>query len=199
MGNELEERAEELDKKRTHTISSVSLINDRNRKANVNKAEAAIRMEIKKKAEGGFEENPFQRKRSAPRLVTKSNVAAASAAIVAASSAANSNKSSANDKSAEQKENLVKVTDTSIVMKRKTDEESKEESGKDEPKAKKMKAKLGSGLPLSMQKEDLFDAHNFDIEIDVDTNLISIPNPGAAGAMAPPISLKPTSSERAPV
>ena len=23
-----------------------------------------------------------------------------------------------------------------------------------------------------MQKEDLFDAHNFDIEIDVDTNLI---------------------------
>ena len=93
--NELEERAEELDKKRTHTISSVSLINDRNRKANVEKAESAIRLEIKKKAEGGFEENPFQRKRSAPRLVTKSNVAAASAAIVAASSAANSNKSSA--------------------------------------------------------------------------------------------------------
>ena len=29
--NELEERAEELDKKRTSTISSVSLINDRNR------------------------------------------------------------------------------------------------------------------------------------------------------------------------
>ena len=26
-----------------------------------------------------------------------------------------------------------------------------------------------------------------------------IPNPGAAGAMAPPISLKPTSIERAPV
>ena len=92
--NELEERAEELDKKRTHTISSVSLINDRNRKANVEKAESAIRLEIKKKAEGGFEENPFQRKRSTPRLVTKSNVAAASAAI--ASSAANpSNKSSA--------------------------------------------------------------------------------------------------------
>ena len=29
--NELEDRAEELDKKRTSTISSVSLINDRNR------------------------------------------------------------------------------------------------------------------------------------------------------------------------
>merc|ERR1712223_132495 len=172
--NELEERAEELDKKRTHTISSVSLINDRNRKANVEKAESAIRLEIKKKAEGGFEENPFQRKRSTPRLVTKSNVAAASAAI--ASSAANpSNKSSANDKSAEQKENLVKCAETTITMKRKPDDNenknNEESSGKDEPKAKK-KAKLGSGLPLSMQKEDLFDAHNFDIEIDVDTNLI---------------------------
>ena len=60
-------------------------------------------------------------------------------------------------------------------MKRKPDDNenknNEESSGKDEPKAKK-KAKLGSGLPLSMQKEDLFDAHNFDIEIDVDTNLI---------------------------
>merc|ERR1712223_2356434 len=172
--NELEERAEELDKKRTHTISSVSLINDRNRKANVEKAESAIRLEIKKKAIEGVESNPFKRKSSTPRLVTKSNVAAASAAI--ASSAANpSNKSSANDKSAEQKENLVKCAETTITMKRKPDDNenknNEESSGKDEPKAKK-KAKLGSGLPLSMQKEDLFDAHNFDIEIDVDTNLI---------------------------
>ena len=65
-------------------------------------------------------------------------------------------------------------------MKRKPDDNenknNEESSGKDEPKAKKMKAKLGSGLPLSMQKEDLFDAHNFDIEIDVDTNLIGKQN-----------------------
>ena len=36
---ELEERAEELDKKRTSSIATVALINDRNRKANVSKAE----------------------------------------------------------------------------------------------------------------------------------------------------------------
>ena len=36
---DLEERAEELDKKRTSSIATVALINDRNRKANVSKAE----------------------------------------------------------------------------------------------------------------------------------------------------------------
>nr|CAD7606649.1 unnamed protein product [Timema genevievae] len=40
--HELEERAEELDKMRTSTISSISYINDRNRKKNVEEAEKAI-------------------------------------------------------------------------------------------------------------------------------------------------------------
>merc|ERR1712025_1010209 len=66
--NELEERAEELDKKRTHTISSVSLINDRNRKANVSKAEQAIEIEIERKKREGVESNPFKRKACLPRL-----------------------------------------------------------------------------------------------------------------------------------
>ena len=65
--NELEERAEELDKRRTATISSVSLINDRNRKANVNKAEAAIILEIEMKKREGVVSNPFQRKKCNPR------------------------------------------------------------------------------------------------------------------------------------
>ena len=39
---ELEERAEELDKKRTSSIATVALINDRNRKANVSKAEVQV-------------------------------------------------------------------------------------------------------------------------------------------------------------
>lgn len=39
---ELEERANELDKMRTSTISSISYINDRNRKRNVEEAEKAI-------------------------------------------------------------------------------------------------------------------------------------------------------------
>jgi len=171
--NDLEERAEVLDKKRTSTISSVALINNRNRQANVAKAEVFIMSEIKRKAEEGEELNPFIRRKCKPRMSSGGPSVKAVEPVVHDS----------------------KMQETTIVHasmeKRKGDEEN-------EGKSKK-KAKLGSGLPLSMQKEDLFDAHNFDIEIDVDTAFIGIPNPGAAGAMAPPISLKPTSTERAPV
>ena len=38
----LEERAEELDRKRSSTISTISLINDRNRKNNIIPAETGI-------------------------------------------------------------------------------------------------------------------------------------------------------------
>lgn len=44
---ELEERASELDKMRTSTISSISYINDRNRKRNVEEAEKAIMEELR--------------------------------------------------------------------------------------------------------------------------------------------------------
>jgi len=172
--NELEDRAEELDKKRTSTISSVSLINDRNRKANVQKAEQAIEIEIERKKREGVESNPFKRKACLPRLVTK--------------------KTDGSDKpQPTEKENVKKIPDTLIPLKRKPDDDDKD----DDSKVKK-KTKLGSGLPLSMQKEDLFDAHNFDIEIDVNTDLMGSPNPDSAGAMVAPINLKPTSSERAP-
>ena len=62
--NDLEERAEELDKKRTSTISSVALINNRNRKANVSKAEDAIMVEIKRKEEEGEVFLPLKTKNS---------------------------------------------------------------------------------------------------------------------------------------
>ena len=42
---ELEERAEELDRKRTSSIATISLINDRNRKNNILRAEKAIKSE----------------------------------------------------------------------------------------------------------------------------------------------------------
>ena len=44
---EHEERAEELDRKRTSTISTISLINDRNRKNNIIRAEKSIKNEAK--------------------------------------------------------------------------------------------------------------------------------------------------------
>lgn len=44
--SELEEKASHLDKIRTSTISSISYINDRNRKRNVERAEKAILVEF---------------------------------------------------------------------------------------------------------------------------------------------------------
>ena len=67
--DDLEERAEELDKKRTASISSVAWVNRQNRKKNLEKAEKALQMEAKKRAEEG--QNPFSRKKCNPRMVTK--------------------------------------------------------------------------------------------------------------------------------
>lgn len=63
----LEERATELDRMRTSTISSISYINDRNRKRNVEEAERAILEELK--ASKGVKANdPFTRRSTKPRM-----------------------------------------------------------------------------------------------------------------------------------
>ena len=164
---ELEDRAEELDKKRTATISTVALVNDRNRKKNLEKAEAALLAEAKKRADEGA--NPFSRKKCNPRMVTKTLL----------------------EKKKVEKENVVKVAETSVTAKRKPDDEDKSDRAGDSEKAKK-KAKFGSGLPLAMQKEDLFDAHNFDIEIDVNTDNMGVDV--SSPAIPAPINIKPTTT-----
>lgn len=68
--NELEERASELDKARTASISSISYINDRNRKRNVAEAEKAIMEEIKA-TKGRTVDDPFTRRSTKPRMVYK--------------------------------------------------------------------------------------------------------------------------------
>ncbi|XP_035222295.1 RNA polymerase-associated protein RTF1 homolog [Stegodyphus dumicola] len=65
----LEERAKELDKMRTSTISGISYINVRNRQKNIIEAEKAI-LEAANEKETG--DDPFTRRRCAPQLVTKS-------------------------------------------------------------------------------------------------------------------------------
>lgn len=67
---ELEERAEELDKMRTSTISSISYINDRNRKKNVEEAEKAILEEVKAN-KGKKVDDPFTRRSTKPRMIFK--------------------------------------------------------------------------------------------------------------------------------
>ncbi|CAG9864528.1 unnamed protein product [Phyllotreta striolata] len=68
---DLEERASELDKLRTSTISSISYINDRNRKKNVEEAEKAIMAEVRAN-KGKKIEDPFTRRSTKPRMNFKS-------------------------------------------------------------------------------------------------------------------------------
>lgn len=64
---ELEERANELDKKRSSSISLISYINNRNRKRNVEEAEKAIMEEIK--ANKGMKiDDPFTRRSTKPTM-----------------------------------------------------------------------------------------------------------------------------------
>ena len=150
--NEIEERAEELDRRRTHTISSVALINDRNRKANVSKAEEAIRLEMRREKKEGKVDNPFKRRKCNPRMVTK-----------------------VSEMDAEQTADQGKVIHE---LKRKVEQtaapNSKDSYHAPEKQAKKNETDSeGHTNGISNGKEDLFDAHNFDIEIDVDTNVVA--------------------------
>lgn len=69
---ELEERASHLDKMRTSTISSISYINDRNRKKNVEEAEKAILAEIRA-SKGKKADDPFTRRSTKPRMNFKAS------------------------------------------------------------------------------------------------------------------------------
>lgn len=68
--NQLEERACKLDRLRTSTISSISYINDRNRKKNVEEAEKAILAELRA-TKGQKVDDPFTRRHTKPSMVTK--------------------------------------------------------------------------------------------------------------------------------
>lgn len=64
---ELEERASELDKKRSSSISLISYINDRNRKRNIEEAEKAIEEEIRLNR-GQKVDDPFTRRPTKPTM-----------------------------------------------------------------------------------------------------------------------------------
>lgn len=70
---QLEERARELDKQRTSTISAISYINERNRLKNIVEIERAILEEAKLNKEKA--DDPFTRRKCAPSLVTKTRTA----------------------------------------------------------------------------------------------------------------------------
>merc|ERR1712241_572422 len=66
----IEERAEELDKKRNEKISTIALINDKNRKKNIERAELGIKQEMERIKKEGVVSDPFTRRKTQPVLPT---------------------------------------------------------------------------------------------------------------------------------
>ncbi|XP_015592196.1 RNA polymerase-associated protein Rtf1 isoform X1 [Cephus cinctus] len=152
--SELEERASELDKMRTATISSISYINDRNRKKNVEEAEKAIMEEIKAN-KGKKIDDPFTRRSTKPRMVFKPEEEDGPQ-TVPVDDKANTQQTGESLASINEKEN-------------------------------------GQELKKKQSTEDLFNAHDFDITIDLE---VPIPNNPVSVLPKPVSNIKDTGPRR---
>lgn len=152
--SELEERASELDKMRTATISSISYINDRNRKKNVEEAEKAIMEEIKAN-KGKKVDDPFTRRSTKPRMVYKPDDDETPTAAAT------------NEKAGSQQ-----IGDTIAATNEKEN---------------------GQEVKKKQSTEDLFNAHDFDITIDLE---VPIPNNPVSVLPKPVSNIKDTGPRR---
>ncbi|XP_022107008.1 RNA polymerase-associated protein RTF1 homolog [Acanthaster planci] len=137
---ELEERAEELDRVRNKNVTAITYINQRNRTRNIAEAERAMKEEIKESQNA--KADPFTRRQCRPMLVTK---AARDEAIMNSA--------------------LLKKLEEERIKKQKQDEAMKDDI---------LNALSQEGLPAKITdrkvSEDLFQAHDFDIKIDLDVS-----------------------------
>ena len=138
---ELEERANELDKKRTSSIQLISYINDRNRKKNVAEAEKAIREEARL-SKGMKMSDPFTRRSTKPTMTFK--------------------------KSSNQDEEIIMM-----------------------PEPPKPNRKQEKKVEEHTSGDNLYELHNFDIDLDV------LPMPSSAVTPALPKPVEKT-QDKAP-
>ncbi|XP_008311651.1 RNA polymerase-associated protein RTF1 homolog [Cynoglossus semilaevis] len=135
--NELEERAEALDRQRTKNISAISYINQRNRSWNIVESEKAL------VAEGQNTKNqqmdPFTRRQCKPTMVTNARDPSVHAAILAHLNQKYGSGSGAADPASAEKNKLGQPP----------------QKDKDVPK------------PTTDLSEDLFKVHDFDVKIDL--------------------------------
>ncbi|XP_013782463.1 RNA polymerase-associated protein RTF1 homolog [Limulus polyphemus] len=153
---QLEERAIELDKMRTSTISAISYINERNRQRNIMEAEKAIIEESRQPRE--ISDDPFTRRKCAPTLVTKTRESVINAEI------------------------LRKIEQQRVQLKEKEEEEKRELRKAEEEENFDIKKNDTQDQVKSRTEEDLFSAHDFDIKIDLDVPLSSSASSGASRA-----------------
>lgn len=141
--SELEDKANSLDKRRSATISSISYINERNRKDNVDKAERAILAEIAAR-KGGVDDDPFTRVKCRPTISTKFS----------------------KNQEVNSSEALVQIEED----KKKKEADDKKKAVELE-KEKEKSSKKKDDERKKFQSECLFAAHDFDVKIDLDVSM----------------------------
>lgn len=156
---QLEERAIELDKLRTSTISAISYINERNRQKNILDSEKALLEEARENKERA--DDPFTRRRCAPMIVTKPRDAPTVDAEI-----------------------LKKLAEEQKRNEEKKQKEQKEEEEKRRSEELKLKLKVAAAKQQQQRPgDDLFTAHNFDIKIDLE---LSLPAATSSSLSRPP-------------
>lgn len=147
---ELEERASTLDKARTSTISSISYINDRNRKRNVEEAERAIMEELRAN-KGKKVDDPFTRRSTKPRMNFRPNQDDALTSHLGAKSDA----------------------ETSTLSQPPSSGSAQSQgNGADDPRTTSSTTGHSSAsITQVSSQDDLFSAHDFDIKIDLELPL----------------------------
>ncbi|XP_045507816.1 RNA polymerase-associated protein Rtf1 [Colias croceus] len=141
---ELEDRASQLDKTRTSSIQSISYINNRNRKLNVETAEKAIMEEIKAN-KGKKTDDPFTRRHTKPVMNFKSHVGGRS-------------------------QELEKNQEEEAVAQKQREEESKVIKERQEKERLAQATEVERSKPREKSSTDnsLYSLHDFDINIDID-------------------------------
>ncbi|XP_030854817.1 RNA polymerase-associated protein RTF1 homolog [Strongylocentrotus purpuratus] len=146
---DLEERAQELDRIRNREVNAITYINQRNRNRNIAESEVAMKEEIKEIENAP--PDPFTRRHCRPQLVTKAR---------------------------EDTADILKRLEEERLMQQKVEKDKKQEE--------ELKKKMDEDIIASLTQEavpakvtdrkvseDLFQAHDFDIKIDLD---VSIPD-----------------------
>ncbi|KAM3968884.1 RNA polymerase-associated protein Rtf1 [Aphomia sociella] len=144
---ELEDRANQLDKTRTSSIQSISYINNRNRKLNVETAEKAIMEEVKAN-KGKKADDPFTRRHTKPVMNFKSHQGNRSQELF---------RNEESDAAAQkQKEHDERVDKERQDMQRLVSMQPQEDKTKPRDK------------PSSTDNASLYSLHDFDINIELD-------------------------------
>ncbi|XP_071488926.1 RNA polymerase-associated protein RTF1 homolog [Diadema antillarum] len=145
---DLEERAEELDRIRNKEVNAITYINQRNRNRNITESELAMKEEIKEIENAP--PDPFTRRHCRPTLVTKARE--------------------------ESTEEILRKLEAER-MKKENDERQKREAEEIKKRAEEdiIASLTQEAVPAKVTdrkvSEDLFQAHDFDIKIDLDVPL----------------------------